>query len=354
MTRGDDVIALDGLRPRARAVLRMLAVHLGAGVHRQTLCDELWPDDDETGASRKLQVAISSIRRMLETTGSGEVVGRRGDVYLLDADRGVGCDVHEFSTAVSDARSLVGRGATTDAEPILRRALELYAAICCRTMERPIGSWRSASSSKRRRPTSPIRSERCSSTGATGGGRRRVSVGSGHRPLQRSALAAPARLAASRWRPRWARPGDGPLRRVARRARRRRPDRRHAADRPVPSEVRRERVGVEHQLVTVDHTVVIAVGIIRISPRHLLTPIRDPIPIRINNKSSGATNGASTSGLSATVGSNPNDNSNPSEIPSKSLSARSGSVPNTINSYPSVIPSPSVSASFGSNPYLIS
>lgn len=125
--RGADVIVLGGLRPRARAVLRMLAVHLGVGVHRQTLCDELWPDDDEAGASRKLQVAISSIRRVLETTGSSEVVGRRGDVYLLDADRGVACDVHEFSTAVSDARSLVGRGATADAEPILRRALELYA-----------------------------------------------------------------------------------------------------------------------------------------------------------------------------------------------------------------------------------
>jgi DNA-binding SARP family transcriptional activator len=127
VTRGDDVIALDGLRPRARAVLRMLAVHLGTGVHRQALCDELWPDDDETGASRKLQVAISSIRRVLETNGSGEVVGRRGDVYLLDVDRGVACDVHEFSTAVGDARSLVGRGATADAEPILRRAIELYA-----------------------------------------------------------------------------------------------------------------------------------------------------------------------------------------------------------------------------------
>jgi DNA-binding SARP family transcriptional activator len=125
--RGADVIVLGGLRPRARAVLRMLAVHLGVGVHRQTLCDELWPDDDEAGASRKLQVAISSIRRVLETTGSSEVVGRRGDVYLLDADRGVACDVQEFSTAVSDARTLVSRGGNADAEPVLRRALELYA-----------------------------------------------------------------------------------------------------------------------------------------------------------------------------------------------------------------------------------
>jgi DNA-binding SARP family transcriptional activator len=102
----------------------MLAVHLGTGVHRQLLCEELWPDDDEAAASRKLQVAISSIRRVIE--GPGDVIRRHGDVYLLDARTGTVCDVHDFATAVAAARSLLGRGATADAEPLLRRAMALY------------------------------------------------------------------------------------------------------------------------------------------------------------------------------------------------------------------------------------
>ena len=59
----DGVVDLTPLRPRARAVLRLLAVNFGRGVHRQVLGDELWPDDDEASAAKKLQVAISSIRQ---------------------------------------------------------------------------------------------------------------------------------------------------------------------------------------------------------------------------------------------------------------------------------------------------
>ena len=123
--RAGEPIELGGLRPRARAVLRMLAVHLAVGVHRQVLCEELWPGDDEAGASRKLQVAVSSIRRVIEVPGC-DAIRRRGDVYVLDADAHVVADVHEFTTAVGEARSLLARGATADAEPVLRRALDLY------------------------------------------------------------------------------------------------------------------------------------------------------------------------------------------------------------------------------------
>jgi two-component SAPR family response regulator len=104
----------------------MLAVHLDVGVHRQLLWNELWPDDDESGASRKLQVAISSIRRVLELSGAKDVIRRRGDVYLIDANQDVACDVQEFTRAVGEARALLARRATVDAIPVLRRARELY------------------------------------------------------------------------------------------------------------------------------------------------------------------------------------------------------------------------------------
>jgi DNA-binding SARP family transcriptional activator len=125
--RGGAPVELGALRPRARAVLRMLVVHLGVGVHRQVLCDELWPDDDEAAALPKLQVAISSIRHAVEGDGSEPVIRRRGELYLLDPEGGVQSDAHQFSAAVGLARTLLARGANADAEPVLRRAVDLYA-----------------------------------------------------------------------------------------------------------------------------------------------------------------------------------------------------------------------------------
>jgi DNA-binding SARP family transcriptional activator len=124
---GNEPIELDVLRPRARSVLRMLAVNLSNGVHRQVLFDELWPDDDEEAAARKLQVAISSIRRVLERRGCPGVVLRRGDVYALDAGSGVSCDVDDLECAAAEGRALTTHAAAADAVPAQRRALALYA-----------------------------------------------------------------------------------------------------------------------------------------------------------------------------------------------------------------------------------
>ena len=75
-------IDLSSLRPRARSVLRMLAVR-GGGVRRDALIDELWPGDDEASGAKKLQVAISAIRRVLDPDGIVDIVRRRGEVYQL-------------------------------------------------------------------------------------------------------------------------------------------------------------------------------------------------------------------------------------------------------------------------------
>jgi DNA-binding SARP family transcriptional activator len=120
--RGAEVVDLAALRPRARAVLRLLAVSVGEGLHRHVLCEELWPDDDEAAATRKLHVAVSSVRRVVEADGD-EVVRRDGELYRL----AVRCDVGEFEQAVTTARSSAARGDGTAAETSWRRALELYA-----------------------------------------------------------------------------------------------------------------------------------------------------------------------------------------------------------------------------------
>jgi two-component SAPR family response regulator len=121
----EGAIDLTELRPRARTVLRMLAAHLDAGIHRQMLCEHLWPDDDEAAAARKLQVTISSIRRTLELAGAPDVVRRRDDVYLLDRRRVV-CDADEFTKLVAEARLLLARGESSAGAAALRRAQEIY------------------------------------------------------------------------------------------------------------------------------------------------------------------------------------------------------------------------------------
>ncbi|MFI7434131.1 BTAD domain-containing putative transcriptional regulator [Micromonospora haikouensis] len=98
------------LRPRARAVARMLAMHVGRAVHRDRLLDALWPDTDPATATRTLHVALSSLRRFLDTHLPGEdgesLLYRDGDAYLLALPTGSWCDVTEFRLALQRAARL--------------------------------------------------------------------------------------------------------------------------------------------------------------------------------------------------------------------------------------------------------
>ena len=71
------VIDLSGVRPRARALLRLLSLHVGAPVHHESVEAALWPDADAEASSRNLHVAIASLRRVLEPGAA------RGSFQLL-------------------------------------------------------------------------------------------------------------------------------------------------------------------------------------------------------------------------------------------------------------------------------
>ena len=120
--RGGVPLDVSTLRPRACAVLRMLAVGVGEGVHRQVIYAELWPDDTEPDAARKLHVAVSSIRKLIEPVG---LVHRDGEVYRLDGD--VRCDVRSFEQALASARTALAGGAADRAATALDTALGQYA-----------------------------------------------------------------------------------------------------------------------------------------------------------------------------------------------------------------------------------
>jgi DNA-binding SARP family transcriptional activator len=105
-------VDLASLKPRPRAVLRLLAVNAGRPVHREVIQDALWPDADPDTGARSLHVALSAVRRELEPAagrGGREILVRDGDAYRLAIPAGSRVDVLAFDEALSRARSARGR-----------------------------------------------------------------------------------------------------------------------------------------------------------------------------------------------------------------------------------------------------
>ncbi|HWG73743.1 MAG TPA: BTAD domain-containing putative transcriptional regulator, partial [Acidimicrobiales bacterium] len=98
---GERPVDLSAVKPRARAVLQLLAVGAGRPVHRDELLGALWPDDDLRSGTRNLQVAISSLRQALDKDpASPSFIGRDGEAYLVALRPGDEIDVATFTDAV--------------------------------------------------------------------------------------------------------------------------------------------------------------------------------------------------------------------------------------------------------------
>ncbi len=117
-------VDLDLLRPRARALLRILALEHGNNVHRERLIDALWPGEALDVGTRRLQVAVSSVRHVLQQHEITDVdpVQRSGESYRLTLNASV--DVRQFEDLVAAAR----RERTSESRRIelWTRALDLY------------------------------------------------------------------------------------------------------------------------------------------------------------------------------------------------------------------------------------
>jgi DNA-binding SARP family transcriptional activator len=123
-------VDLTSVKPRARAVLRLLAVHAGNPVHREVLCAAFWPDADPETAARNLHVAVSSLRSWLEpgvSRGGSSILVRQGDAYRLALQSDAEVDLVQFSKALASARVARLRGETDAAIAHFEQALELYA-----------------------------------------------------------------------------------------------------------------------------------------------------------------------------------------------------------------------------------
>ena len=121
-------VDLGPLRPRARALLRLLALSPDRDVHRERLVDALWPGVDLTIGTRRLQVAVSSVRQLLEHVGlrGSEVLVRRGDAYRLALPPGGTIDVLMFERGLREASAAASRGDTMASMAAREAALSFY------------------------------------------------------------------------------------------------------------------------------------------------------------------------------------------------------------------------------------
>ncbi len=105
-----------------RAVLTLLAVHVGEPVSVDRLSSLLWADDPPRTADKSLQTYVSRIRRVL---GDDASLVRRESAYVLSLPRAA-VDAARFADEVATARSADRRDDAATALDGYRRALALW------------------------------------------------------------------------------------------------------------------------------------------------------------------------------------------------------------------------------------
>ena len=107
----------------------MLALYPGRPVHRDLLVEALWPEIDPGPATRNLQVAVSSVRRVLESAapgmGSG-LLARESNAYVLAFPEGAEVDLWTLEAGLQAGRAALGRTDMEGGVSGLRRALDAY------------------------------------------------------------------------------------------------------------------------------------------------------------------------------------------------------------------------------------
>ncbi|GAA0686159.1 hypothetical protein GCM10010193_45030 [Kitasatospora atroaurantiaca] len=129
LTLGDRPLDWSLVRPRARALLRMLAIHPGRPVHRELLMEALWPHRPPATAARALHVAVSTLRTFLEPgvgRGAAQLLVRSGEAYVLRIPAQASCDLRRFETAVAEGLRAIAAGRPRVAAQALRLALDTY------------------------------------------------------------------------------------------------------------------------------------------------------------------------------------------------------------------------------------
>lgn len=122
-------VDVSSVRPRARALLRLLCLNAGVAIHHEAIESMMWPEAGPEASSRNLHVAIASLRRILEpgsTRGSFELLRREGDAYRLALADGAEVDLLRFERGLAAGRLARERGDDDVALIWFEEALEAY------------------------------------------------------------------------------------------------------------------------------------------------------------------------------------------------------------------------------------
>ncbi|WP_147143658.1 BTAD domain-containing putative transcriptional regulator [Stackebrandtia albiflava] len=106
MERADGPLRWDAVKPRVRALLRLLALHSPGAVHREVLAEALWPAASPRVAAHSLHVALSSLRQFLDPgapRGRCRWLEREGEAYRLVLPGGGRTDVAVLREAMRAA-----------------------------------------------------------------------------------------------------------------------------------------------------------------------------------------------------------------------------------------------------------
>jgi DNA-binding SARP family transcriptional activator len=116
------------VKPRAREVLYVLALHLGEKVHRESLVEWIWPDVPTERGIHNVQVAVSSIRKLLapdETVNSAGII-RQGQTYRLELPAGQRSDLQLFEETLATATQARNNGDPKACIDLCRKLRDLY------------------------------------------------------------------------------------------------------------------------------------------------------------------------------------------------------------------------------------
>ncbi|MEO5941498.1 MAG: BTAD domain-containing putative transcriptional regulator, partial [Candidatus Limnocylindrales bacterium] len=122
-------VDLSSVRPRARALLRLLCLNAGSAIHHEVIEALLWPEADREASSRNLHVAVASLRRILEpgsARGSFQLLRREGDAYRLALADGAEVDLLRYERALAAGRLAAEHGDDDGAVTWYAEALEAY------------------------------------------------------------------------------------------------------------------------------------------------------------------------------------------------------------------------------------
>ncbi|MGH9115167.1 MAG: AfsR/SARP family transcriptional regulator, partial [Acidimicrobiales bacterium] len=115
-------------KPMERSLLHLLALKAGAAAHREELVESLWPEAEPDAGVHRLQVAVSSLRRLLGPGPEcvGYLVAREGDSYRLALPPGSDVDLWRLAQGVRRAVAARAIGDTAYEEACLAEAVAAY------------------------------------------------------------------------------------------------------------------------------------------------------------------------------------------------------------------------------------